>query len=99
MLGEMNSRKSSGEKDQRTSNGERKNVHLFEELLREKESSLKYSRVKSSSSHKREGVIDKENININKDGKYLEKFKEPKMKQAPGTFAALRKVTANRFAK
>lgn len=42
VIGELNTRKVSGEKEQR------RNVHLFEEILREKENSLKATRHNSN---------------------------------------------------
>jgi hypothetical protein len=52
VLGQANSRKNSSEKD--GDKQERKNVHLFEEILREKESSLKNTRNKSNSNQARD---------------------------------------------
>ena len=67
-------------------------MHLFEEILREKENSLKGTRHNSNQR-------DKENVMVNMGQKEsnLDKFAGKGAKT--GTFAALRKVGASRLCK
>ena len=92
---------------------QRKNNSLFEQLIKDRSTSIskgsstsKQTRVKNSSgSHYNER--DKENLNVNRGSNVREKEKMSGLKgvnlekfsqgKAPGTFAALRKVTGTKF--
>jgi hypothetical protein len=86
----VSSRKASTEKER-----ERKNLHLFQEILREKENSLKNTRNRSTNPREPK---DKENVMSNKDpvrvdpGPNLDHFNPSKTVKQAGTFAALRKA-------